>query len=54
MGEAEVGDIRDELVGEFVVGEEAVVLAAPPRAEMDFVDRHRLAPRFALRRARAM
>ena len=48
MGEAQVGDIGDQLIGEFVVGQEAAVLAAPPGAEMDLVDRHRLAARFAL------
>ena len=48
MGEAEVDGVGDELVGELVVSEEAVVGAAPPRTEMDLEDRHRLAPRFAL------
>ena len=48
MGEAEVGGVGDELVGEFVVSEEAIVGAAPPRTEMDLEDRHRLASRFAL------
>ena len=41
MGEAEIRDIGDQLVGELVIGEEAAVGAAPPRAEMDLVDRHR-------------
>ncbi len=48
MGVAHVGDIRDELVGELVVGEERSVEMAPPRAEMDLVDRHRLAAGLAL------
>ena len=51
MREAEIDGIGDQRVGEFVIGEERAVLAAPPRAEMDLVDRHRLAPRLALARA---
>jgi hypothetical protein len=47
MGVADLGDVRDELLGEFVVGEKPSALAAPPGAEMRLVDRHRLAPRFA-------
>ena len=50
MGVAHLGDVRDELLGEFVVGEKPSALAAPPGAEMRLVDRHRLAPRFAPRR----
>ena len=48
MGEAEIDGVGDQLIGELVVGEKATVLAAPPRAEMDLVDRHRLAARLAL------
>lgn len=38
MGVAHLGDVRDELLGEFVVGEKPSALAAPPGAEMRFVD----------------
>ena len=48
MGVAHVGDVRDELIGQFVVGEKPPALAAPPGAEMRLVDRHRLPPRLAL------
>ena len=48
MGVAHVGDVRDELIGQFVVGQKPSALAAPPGAEMGFVDRHRLPPRLAL------
>ena len=48
VGVAHIGDVRDELVGELVVGQKPSALAAPPRAEMRLVDRHRLAPRLAL------
>ena len=48
MGEAEIDDIGDQRVGEFVIGEEGAVLAAPPGAEMNLEDRHRLAPELAL------
>ncbi len=30
MGEAEIDRIRDQLVGQFVIGQEAPALAAPP------------------------
>ena len=43
MGEAKINDIRDEAGREFVVGKEPRALAAPPRAEMNLIDRHRLA-----------
>ena len=48
VGEAEIDGIGDQLFGEFVVGEEAAALAAPPGSQMNLEDRHRLAPRFAL------
>ena len=48
MGVAHLGDVGDELIGEFVVGEKSSALAASPGAEMRLVDRHRLPPRFAL------
>src|SRR6185312_4471793 len=47
MSVAHPDDIRDELIGKFVVGEETPAFAAPPRAEMRLVDRHRLAPGLA-------
>ena len=49
MREAHVDGVGDERVGELVVGEPAVAVAAPPRAEMHLVDRHRRAARVALR-----
>ena len=48
VGVAHSGDVGDELLGEFVVGEKPSAFAAPPRAEMGLVDRHRLAARFPL------
>ena len=48
VGVAHPDSVGDELVGQFVVGEKPSAFAAPPRPEMDLVDRHRLAPRFAL------
>ena len=48
MGVAHIGDVGDQLVGEFVVGQEPSALAQPPRAEMRLIDRHRLSPRLAL------
>jgi hypothetical protein len=41
MGEAHPLGIGDEAVGQFVIGEEAVAVAALPGAEMHLVDRHR-------------
>src|SRR5271165_4613030 len=35
MSEAEICGIRDQLFGEFVIGQEAPAFAAPPRAKMD-------------------
>ena len=43
--EPHVRRVGDERVGELVVGEPAVAFAAPPGAEMHFVDRHRRAAR---------
>ncbi len=45
MGETEIDDVRDQLVGQLLIGEvlTAGFGAAPPGAEMDFVDRHRRA-----------
>ena len=48
MGVTHPRGVRDQLVGEFVIGEKPSVLPAPPRPEMNLVDRHRLAARFAL------
>ena len=45
MGEAKIGHIRNELPSEFIIGEELPVVPAHPRAEMNLIDRHRLAPR---------
>ena len=43
MGEAEIGDIGNQLVGQFAVAQIAAALGevAAPRAEMDLVDRDR-------------
>ncbi len=48
--EAEIGDVRRELIGELGVGQRAVVLerVQPPRAEVDLVDRHRAPQRRAV------
>ena len=43
MGEAEIAGIARKLFGEIAVGQPLIVALAPPRAEMDFVDRHRRA-----------
>ncbi len=43
--EAHVDGVGHQRVGELVVGEPAIALAAPPRSQVDLVDRHRLAPR---------
>ena len=48
MGEAHPRGVWDETVGQLVIGEEPVALAALPGAEMDLVNRHRLATRVAL------
>ena len=45
MGEAEVAGIARQLLGELAIGQPFVVALAPPRAEMDLVDRHRRAQR---------
>ena len=51
VGEAHVGDVVTQLIGELGVAERAVVLqrVQPPGAEVDLVDRHRLAERLAAR-----
>ena len=51
MGEAHVDDVGDQPVGQLVVGEEAVALAARPGAEMDLVDADRRLDRLGARRA---
>ena len=50
VGEAHVGDVGGQLVGQLEVGQRAVVLqrVQPPGAEVDLVDRHRLAQAVAL------
>ena len=48
MGVAEPGDIGHQVVGELVIGQEALALAALPRAEMHLIDRHRRAAMVAL------
>ena len=45
----QVRDIGDEFVGKLIIGEKPAVWTPFPRTEMDFVDRHRLAVRLALR-----
>ena len=52
--EAHVLHVGDQLVGELVIGEEAVAVLAPPRAEMHLVDRDRRGERLALAGARAI
>ena len=49
VGEAHVGRVRRQLVGELEVGQRAVVLerVQPPRPEVDLVDRDRLRERHA-------
>ena len=54
MGEAEVGDVGDQPVGELVPGEEAPSALAPPRAGVHLVDRDRHPPRVGLGPERAM
>ena len=51
MGEAHVGDIGDQLVGQLVLGQEAAVVARAARAEMHLVDRDRLRRAIASRRS---
>ena len=51
MGEAHVLDVGDQLVGELVIGEEAVAVLAPPGAEMHLVDRDRRGARLPRRGA---
>ncbi len=41
VGVAHLGDVRYELVGQFLVGEVGSVLTAAPGTKMDFVGRHR-------------
>ena len=50
VGEAHVGDVGGQLVGQLQVGQRAVVLqrVQPPGAEVDLVDRHRRAQAVAL------
>src|SRR6202044_1274379 len=48
MGVTHIRDVGDELVAQFVIGVKPSAFTAPPRAEMNLVDRHRLSPRFAL------
>ena len=50
MGEAEIADIARKLLGQLAIGQPLVVALAPPRAEMDLVDRHRRAQRVDARR----
>ena len=53
MGEAHVADIGRQLLGQLAIGQPFVAALAPPRAEMDLVDRHRRAQRVDARRRRA-
>src|SRR5712664_2535304 len=46
MGEAEIAGITRKLLGQIAIAQPLIVALAPPRAEMDFVDRHR--PPYAL------
>jgi len=45
MGKAEIPDITGKLLGEIAIGQPLIVALAAPRAEMDFIDRHRRAQR---------
>src|SRR5271154_7549475 len=43
MGEAEIAHIGRQLLGQLAIAQPFIVALAPPRAEMDLVDRHRRA-----------
>src|SRR5712691_11661618 len=45
MGETEIAGITRKLLGQIAIAQPLIVALAPPRAEMDFVDRHRRAQR---------
>ncbi|MFK4686340.1 hypothetical protein ABIF39_008097 [Bradyrhizobium diazoefficiens] len=53
MGEPHVAGIGRQLLGQLAVGEPFIVALAPPRAEMDLVDRHRRRQRIDAVRRRA-
>ena len=48
VGEAHVGDIRDEIGGQFVITQEGIAVLALPRTEMHLIDRHGHAARIAM------
>ncbi len=45
MGEAEIAGIARKLLGEFAIGQPLVVALAPPRPEVNLIDRHRCVKR---------
>src|SRR5260370_10384530 len=45
VGEAEIADIARKLLRQVAIGQPFIVALAPPRAEVDLVDRHRRAER---------
>src|SRR5258708_19710000 len=45
VGKAEIPGVARKLLGEFAIGQPFVFGLAPPRTEMDLVDRHRCAER---------
>ena len=53
MGKAEVADVAGELLRQIAIGQPFIVVLAPPRAEMDLVDRHRRAQRIDVGRRRS-
>ena len=53
MREAEILHIGRKLLGQFAIGQPFIVALAPPRAEMDLVDRDRRAQGVQARRRRA-
>ena len=53
MREAEIAHIGRKLLGQFAIGQPFIVALAPPRAEMDLVDRDRRTQGVQARRRRA-
>src|SRR3954464_10376430 len=50
MGEAEIADVSRQLLRKLAIAEPLVAVLAPPRAEMDLVDRHRRTERIDIGR----
>jgi hypothetical protein len=45
MGKAQISNIREQALREFIIGEEIAIFAALPGPEMNLIDRHRRPPR---------